>query len=191
MVRNVIEQTGNVTLITDGERRYGSLLFEICHEVFRSGRRGRPPKVLREGIKIRIKNKGRQNRKRGRKRSKYETPHAEHPQTLQNITNKEIHANHADAFNASIRSRCSAYRRRTNMYAKNKAGIQRVLDGVWIVHQCPRETPPLRAGRKGDGFYIIPTLRVGMHPATLLRRVSRNTAHPNCGDSVPCGHIQQ
>lgn len=137
-LRNVIEQTRDITLITDGERRYGNLLFEICQEVFRSGRRGRPPKVLREGIKIRIKNKGKQDRKRGRKRPKYETPHAEHPQTPQNITNAEIHANHAEAFNASIRRRCSAYRRRTNTYAKSKTSLQRVLDGVWIAHNFIR-----------------------------------------------------
>lgn len=138
ILRNIIEQTGDVTLITDGERRYGNLLFEICHEVFRSGLRGRPPKILREGIKIRIKNKGKQNHKRGRKRPKYETPHAEHPQTFQNISNNDIHANHAEAFNASLRRRSSAYRRRTNTYAKNKTSLQRILDGVWIVHNFIR-----------------------------------------------------
>jgi hypothetical protein len=26
----VIEQTGDLTLLTDGERRYGGLLFELC-----------------------------------------------------------------------------------------------------------------------------------------------------------------
>ena len=138
ILRNVIEQVGDVTLITDGERRYGNLLFEICHEVFRSGHRGRPPKVLLEGTKIRIKNKGKQSHKRGRKRPKYETPHAEHPQTVQNITDTEIHANHVEAFNASIRRRSSAYRRRTNTYAKSKTSLQRVLDGVWIVHNFIR-----------------------------------------------------
>ena len=28
----VIEQTGDLTLLTDGERRYGSLLFELCSQ---------------------------------------------------------------------------------------------------------------------------------------------------------------
>ena len=158
LLRNIIEQSGDVTLITDGERRYGNLLFEICHEVFRSGRRGRPPKVLREGIRIRIKNKGNQSRKRGRKRPKYETPHAEHPQTLQNISNTEIHANHAEAFNASLRRRCSAYRRRTNTYAKSKTSLQRVLDGVWIVHNFIRthfttkQVPAVALGIMEKGF---------------------------------------
>jgi hypothetical protein len=28
----VIEQTGDLTLLTDGERRYGGLLFELCNQ---------------------------------------------------------------------------------------------------------------------------------------------------------------
>lgn len=38
----VIEQTDDLTLLTDGERRYGNLLFEICQELIRTGRVGRP-----------------------------------------------------------------------------------------------------------------------------------------------------
>ena len=37
ILRDIIERTGEVTLVTDGERRYGNLLFEICHEVVRAG----------------------------------------------------------------------------------------------------------------------------------------------------------
>jgi transposase-like protein len=33
----VIEQTDDLNLFTDGERRYGNLLFEICQEVIRTG----------------------------------------------------------------------------------------------------------------------------------------------------------
>jgi transposase-like protein len=40
----VIEQTDDLTLFTDGERRYGNVLFEICQEVVRTGRVGRPKK---------------------------------------------------------------------------------------------------------------------------------------------------
>ncbi len=36
----VIAQTGDVSLLTDGERRYGNLLFAICQEVARDGRGG-------------------------------------------------------------------------------------------------------------------------------------------------------
>src|SRR6266852_805477 len=37
----VIQQTGDLTLLTDGERRYGNLLFELCSEALRNGKRGR------------------------------------------------------------------------------------------------------------------------------------------------------
>jgi hypothetical protein len=57
---HVIEQTGDLTLLTDGERRYGSLLFELCSEALRTGKRGRPKKTLRQGVKVRLKNKGTQ-----------------------------------------------------------------------------------------------------------------------------------
>jgi transposase-like protein len=40
----IIEQTDDLSLFTDGERRYGNLLFEICQEVIRTGQIGRPKK---------------------------------------------------------------------------------------------------------------------------------------------------
>ena len=40
----VIEQTGDLTLFTDGERRYGNLLFDICQTVLQTGKVGRPKK---------------------------------------------------------------------------------------------------------------------------------------------------
>lgn len=137
-VKQVIERTGDLTLLTDGERRYGKILFEICHEIVHSGKRGRPPKVLQQGVKVRIKNKGSQRSKPGRKRPKYEAPQPEHPLTLQGITDPEIHANHVEAFNASLRRRNSAYRRRTNTYAKTTQGLQRTLDLFWVVHNFIR-----------------------------------------------------
>lgn len=136
LLRLVIEQTEDLTLITDGERRYGNILFEICNEIIRSGKPGRPPKVLREGVKSRLKNKGSQRSKKRRK--KYEAPHREHPDTLQNINDKDIHANHVEAFNASLRRRNSAYRRKTNTYAKTVTGLQRTLGITWIAHNFIR-----------------------------------------------------
>ena len=67
---HVIEQTGDLTLLSDGERRYGSLLFEWCSEALRTGKRGRPKKTLCKGVKVRLKNKGSQQHKRGPKRPK-------------------------------------------------------------------------------------------------------------------------
>jgi hypothetical protein len=73
LLAEVIEQTQSLSLFTDGERRYGNLLFEICHEVIRTGKRGRPRKLLPKGLCVRLKNKG--NKKRpGRSRKKYQAP---------------------------------------------------------------------------------------------------------------------
>jgi hypothetical protein len=139
ILKRIIKQTKDLTLITDGERRYGLILFEICNEVMKSGKVGRPPKVLPKGVKVRIKNKGSQNGKRGRKRKKYEIPHREHSDTVQNVTDNDIHANHVEAFNASCRRKHSALRRKTNTYAKKKSALQRVLDCYWIVHNFINE----------------------------------------------------
>ncbi len=166
ILRDVIERTGDATLATDGERRYGNLPFEICHEVVRSGQRGRPPKVLRQGVNVRLKNKGAQSRQRGRKRAKYEAPHLEHPHTCQDIANADIHADHVEAFNASTRRRHSAYRRKTNTYAKKKTGLQRTLDILWVVHNfirahfTTRQVPAVALGILEKGLSWEQALRL-------------------------------
>jgi hypothetical protein len=40
----------SLQLFTDGEKRYSQLLFNICHEVLKTGKRGRPVKVLPKGM---------------------------------------------------------------------------------------------------------------------------------------------
>ena len=67
----VINTTGDLALIADGERRYGQVLFDLCSEGVRTGKRGRPPRTLPKGIQVRVKNKGSRVHKRGRKRPKY------------------------------------------------------------------------------------------------------------------------
>src|SRR4029434_3553320 len=134
----VIEQTGDLTLLTDGEKRYGSLLFELCSQALRTGKRGRPKKTLPKGVKVRLKNKGSQRHKRGPRRPKYQAPYPEHPDTAQPIATTDIHANHLEAFNTSLRRRCAAYRRRTNPYATNQARLQERLDVYWVVHNFVR-----------------------------------------------------
>ncbi len=37
-LEKLVNQTQDLSLITDGERRYGNILFEICHEVIRNGK---------------------------------------------------------------------------------------------------------------------------------------------------------
>ena len=114
----VIQQTGDLSLVTDGERRYGNVLFDLCRQVVRTGRRGRPKTTLPEGVRVRVKNKGRQTHTRGRKRPKYQAPQPEHPNTPATLPETDIHANHLEAFNASLRRRLASYRRKTNTYAK-------------------------------------------------------------------------
>jgi hypothetical protein len=138
ILAQVIEQTADLTLVTDGERRYGNTLFEICHQVVRTGQPGRPKTTLRPGVKVRLKNKGSQKHKKGRKRAKYQAPHNEHPDTEQNIDLSDIHANHLEAFNAALRRRLACFRRRTNTYAKTQPRLQTRLDVYWIVHNFIR-----------------------------------------------------
>lgn len=133
----VIEQTGSISLLTDGERRYGNLLFDICYDVIRTGKPGRPKKRLPKGVRVRLKNKGAKQR-RGRPRKTYQAPIPEHPQTTHEVAEKTIHANHVEAFNASIRRRNAAFRRKTNTYAKSRKHLQRTLDVYWVVHNFVR-----------------------------------------------------
>jgi len=134
----LIDQTKDITLLTDGERRYGNILFEICHELLRTGKPGRPRKTLKKGVTVRVKNKGSQAHKKGPKRAKYQTTHTQHPETSNNISDKETHANHVEANNSAMRRKCSPYRRKTNTYAKSTTGLQRVLNLYWVVHNFVR-----------------------------------------------------
>src|SRR5207245_932697 len=54
----IVRQTHDLSLFTDGERRYGTLLFERCHELVKNGKPGRPQKTFKKGVHVRLKNKG-------------------------------------------------------------------------------------------------------------------------------------
>ena len=148
----VIGKTDDLTLLTDGERRYGNILFEICYELLRTGKRGRPRKTLKKGVKVRLKNKGSQKKKPGPERKKYQAPKPEHPDTPQNIENSDIHANHAEGFNAALRRMCAAFRRKTNTYAKKAERLQERLNVIWImhnfvrIHNTTKEVPAVSSG---------------------------------------------
>ncbi len=154
----LIENTGDLSLLTDGEKRYGQVLLQICHEFGSTGKRGSRAKTLRKGVRVRIKNKGSQAHKRGRKRPKYEAPIPEHPETVQNIDDRDIHANHLEGFNSSLRRRCSAFRRKTNTYAKDQDALQRALDLHWVIHNFMRphfttkKVPAVALGILNEGF---------------------------------------
>lgn len=152
ILEQIVKSTTDLSLLTDGERRYGNLLFEVCYELVKTGKRGRPKKTLKRGIRVRIKNKGSQAHKKGRKRPKYQSPWAEHPETTHTIEETDIHANHAEAFFSSLRRKCTTFRRKTNMYAKSTQGSQRLLHVYWVVHNfirvhfTTREVPAVTLG---------------------------------------------
>jgi hypothetical protein len=134
----IARQTHDLSIFTDGERRYGNLLFEICYDLVHNGKPGRPKKTFKRGVHFRIKNKGAQVHKKGRKRPKYPSPWKEHPATARTIAETDIHANHAEAFFSALRRKCATFRRKTNMYAKATTGLQRLLRVYWVVHNFLR-----------------------------------------------------
>ncbi len=50
----VIAQTDDLTLLTDGERRYGNFLFTTCCQALYTGKPGQPKKTLPEGVSVRL-----------------------------------------------------------------------------------------------------------------------------------------
>jgi transposase-like protein len=155
----IARQTHDLRIFTDGERRYGNLLFEICYELVKDGRPGRPKKTFKKGVHCRIKNKGSQAHKKGRKRPKYPSPWREHPETMRTIAETDIHANHAEAFWSALRRKCATFRRKTNTYAKATTGLQRLLRVYWVVHNFLRVHCTTRA---------VPAVALGI----LERRLS-------------------
>jgi len=137
-VCHYIDQTDDLSFLSDGERRYGNMLFDLCSNVLYTGKKGRPSRTLPKGVRVRVKNKGDQKHKKGRKRPKYQAPQREHPGTTQNLTDPEIHANHLEAQNAATRRRNSTFRRKTSTYAKTVEGLQRTLDIHQIIHNYVR-----------------------------------------------------
>ena len=164
----LFDKTESIKLFTDGERRYSKLLFDICHETLKTGKRGRPRKVLPKGLCVRLKNKSSKRRDSDGKLDKVEVPKAEHPETTELPVEKDVHANHVEAFNSSIRRSLSAFRRRTNTYAKSVSGLQRVLDIFWMFHnfiRChftTRQVPAVALGilQKGLTWEELLQLRV-------------------------------
>lgn len=133
----LVENTESFTMVTDGERRYGNILLELCNEVINNEEDGSPLTVLKEGVVVGLKNKG-QGKTTENSKPKYERPQPEHPNTKHGLNDEDIHANHAEGQNSATRRKLSPYRRRTNTYAKMKEGLQRVLDIYWVIHNFIR-----------------------------------------------------
>lgn len=147
-----MKRTQDTTFLSDGERRYGNTLFELCAQTGRTGKRGRPRRTLPKGCRVRIKNKGRQSHRRGPQRPRYQAPQPEHPDTPSDFPEAAIHANHLEAHNAALR------RRRTNTYAKNTDALQRTLDAHLLQHNFVR--PHWTTGE-------VPAVRLGIFTAPL------------------------
>jgi len=151
-LEKIARQTHDLRIFTDGERRYGNLLFELCYDLVKDGRPGRPKKTFTRGVHVRVKNKGSQAHKKGPKRPKYQSPWKEHPETARTIVETDIHANHAEAFFSALRRKCATFRRKTNTYAKATTGLQRLLWVYWVVHNflrvhfTTREVPAVALG---------------------------------------------
>jgi hypothetical protein len=119
---------------TDGERRYGKALWPLASErLSNQGLAATYPfrKVWREGLEVAIKIKDSQGQRR------VVWLNVDHPFTPLSPAS-EVQANHNEANNAALRRRCSAYRRRQNLYAKTTEGLQRSLDVQRLIHNWVR-----------------------------------------------------
>ncbi|MCA6592138.1 MAG: IS1 family transposase, partial [Pseudanabaena sp. M38BS1SP1A06MG] len=119
---------------TDGEKRYAQQLWQMASVNIKATEVSREyghHKVWRYGLEVAIKIKG----SHGNHPVEWVKP--EHPYTA--ISDKsDVHANHNEANNSALRRRCSAYRRRQNLYAKNTEGLQRAVTVQRLVHNWVR-----------------------------------------------------
>lgn len=142
----------SIRWFTDGERRYSQRLWLVA-SVYLKSREYSPEyghrKVWREGLEVALNIKGSQ----GNKLVMWVKP--EHPYTAIS-PRTSVHANHNEAHNSSMRRRCSAYRRRTNTYAKDVFGLQRTLSVQRLVHNWVR--PHWGLGKK-----TTPAMALGLY----------------------------
>jgi len=165
---NWVKSAQFIRWFTDGERRYGKALWKLASVYLKRGEASRHytyRKVWREGLEVAMKIKGSQGKRR------IEWVYPEHPFTALS-PQSQVHANHNEAQNSALRRRCSAYRRRQNLYAKRVEGLQRVLDVQRLVHNWVRPHWGLAKGTTpamAMGFCNRP---VSMHELLTLRAFS-------------------
>ncbi|PPT07073.1 hypothetical protein CKA32_005298 [Geitlerinema sp. FC II] len=133
-VWNWVQASQSIRWFTDGERRYGQELWNLASVWL--DRHSWPVvydirKAWREGLEVAMKVKGSQGKAR-REWVKFE-----HPWTAISAES-EVHANHCEAHNAALRRRCSAFRRRQNLYAKTPSGLERALSVQRLIHNWVR-----------------------------------------------------
>ena len=142
---------------TDGETRYGKCLWKLA-SIYIKKQESHPNfkyrKVWREGVEVAMKIKGSQ----GNSRKKWVK--IEHPYT--SISSKhEVHANHNEAHNSAIRRKCSAYRRRQNLYSKKVEGLNRAITVQRLIHNWVR--PHFSLGKN-----ITPAMAIGYIKRPIL-----------------------
>ena len=119
---------------TDGEGRYGKCLWNLASVYLQKAEyhsQFAHRKVWREGLEVAMKIKGSQ----GKPRRKWVK--IEHPYTAISCK-QEVHANHNEAHNSAIRRKCSAYRRKQNLYAKKVKGLNRAITVQRLIHNWIR-----------------------------------------------------
>src|SRR5262245_19803233 len=148
----IARQTHDLSIFTNGERDYDPLLLPLGYDVKNNRKPGSPKKTFKKGAHVRLKHKGSQAHKKGRKRPKYQRPWREHPETTRTIAETDFHAHHAEAFFSALRRKCTTFRRKTNTYAKSTEGLQRLFHVSWVVHHflrahfTTREVPAVALG---------------------------------------------
>jgi len=119
---------------SDGERRYAQQLWNLASVWLKQQETSKVyghRKVWRYGLEVACKIKGSQGNPR------VERIKAEHPFTAISAAS-DVHANHNEALNSSIRRRCSAYRRQANHYAKTVDGLQHAITLQRLIHNWVR-----------------------------------------------------
>jgi len=61
----IIKNTDDISLFTDGERRYGNILFEICYTIVKDGSHGRPKKRLKRESRLELRIKALKHIRKG------------------------------------------------------------------------------------------------------------------------------
>jgi hypothetical protein len=160
---NWAEESESIRWFTDGERRYGKELWKLASVYLKPSETPlgyEYRKVWREGLEVAMKVKGSQGKLH------IEWLKQEHPFTATS-PKSDVHANHNEAQNSSLRRRASGYRRRQNLYAKAVEGLQRVLDMQRMIHNWVR--PHWGLGKKET-----PSMAMGFinRPVTMIELLS-------------------
>jgi len=123
-------------------------------------------KVWRHGLEAAIKIKGSQGIVVSNEWVK-----PQYPYTAISDKNK-VHANHNEANNSALRIRCSTYRRKQNLYAKNTQGLQRAVTVQRLVHNWVRP-------HVGLGKNKTPAMAIGIYhrPLSMLDLLSLRGFH--------------